>query len=295
MPDPPSPARAPRGAYVVAGEWRAKPGRGDRVAAICDELATWSREEPGNLCILALRSSADRLSFWVYEEYVDRAAYETHIHSQHFARLAALLLNACEPSEASARMINLSPAMPHGEAGRTAPTWSAGRHAGSALRALVEGAHTDAEALDRVVGSAVVLDLTPSPERTQIDTAALDRAESRLRSRGERIRRGDILLLRTDWTERATGSPKWFRNSPSLSDDAARWLIAHRPSCLGCDFFEPDAPLQRRILANGIPLVDGLVNFAALPPRCDFFAPFCDFGAVRKAHTRAFAWALEAA
>lgn len=140
-----------------------------------------------------------------------------------------------------------------------------------------------------------MLDLTPVRERTPIDVATLERGVERLRGGGETIRPGDIVLLRTDWTEQALGSPHWFRHSPTLTHYGARWLLSQKPKCLGCDFFEPEAPVQREILDAGIPLVDGLVNLAALPPRCEFFAPFCNFSVISAEPARAFAWVWEAA
>jgi kynurenine formamidase len=195
------------------------------------------------------------------------------------------------------RLINLSPAASHGHwpPQRTSPARRSGRHEGAALRAFPDQDPRGAATLDCVVGTAVVLDLTPVGARASIDASALGQAEARLLSAGATIRPQEILLLRTDWTERTIDNPSWFRHSPSLTPDAVRWLVAHRPSCLGCDFFEADAPVQHQILAAGIALVDGLVNLAALPPRCEFFAPFCDFSAPRAASVRAVAWAWETA
>ena len=108
------------------------------------------------------------------------------------------------------------------------------------------------------------------------------------------------MLLRTDWAQRAIGTPSYFRRSPALSEDAAAWLVALAPRCIGCDFFEEPAArdtgwepadfvVHRRILEAGIPLVEGLVNLAALPDRCEFFAPFYKLGGVEAAPARAFA------
>jgi quinol monooxygenase YgiN len=248
-------------AYVVKTEWRAKPGAADRVAEICEELTGPSRREPGNLFFQTLRSSADPWLFYLYKEYVDEAGYREHLRSEHFTRLVTreampglLQADACERFEAAARLVDLSPAKPH-----------------------------VSRASRRMIGTAVVLDLSPVDDCTQIDTAILNRAEARLHARGEDIRPRDILLLHTGWTERANGSP---RRSPSLTQDAALWIVVHRPSCLGCDFFETHAPVQRQIVETGIALVDGLVNLAALPARCEFFA---------RAPARASAWAWEAA
>lgn len=275
--------------YVVTEDWRARAGAQERLAALCVELAEASRTEPGNHFYEAHRWRSDRRRFSLYAEYADHAAYRAHRASEHYTRLVVgeaipelLDAQARETFEAASRLIDLSPATADAP-----PNRHAGRHSGSALRSVSDDD-------DRVIGTAVVLDLTPIRGRATIDVAMLERCAARLRESGEAIRPGDILLLRTDWTAQALGSPRWFRQSPRLGHDAAAWLVAQAPKCLGCDFFEAEAPVQRQILAAGIPLVDGLVNLAELPARCEFFAPFCDFTGSRNVPLRAVAWIWQA-
>jgi kynurenine formamidase len=220
------------------------------------------------------------------------------------------------------RFVDLSPAIPEGFKGppstdvgvtfdvRVKPGyWQSaeatlschtGCHAESALHVFEDGESIDAVALDRVIGSAVVLDLTPVDAGALIGAGALAAAETALRDAGEAIGAGDILLLRTDWAQRAIGTPRYFPESPALTEDAAHWLVARRPKCVGCDFFEEPAARQpgwapeelvvhRALLGAGIVLVEGLVNLAALPPRCVFFAPFYKFAGIDSAPARAFA------
>jgi len=219
-------------------------------------------------------------------------------------------------------IVDLSPPVPHGFKGppstdlgvqldvRTRPGyWQSaqlamschtGTHVESALHVLEDGEPIDAVALDRVIGPAVLLDLTPVAERALVDVPALERSVARLADAGEAIRPGDIVLLRTDWAQRAIGTPEYFRRSPALTADAAAWLVALEPRCVGCDFFEEPAArdpgwkadefvVHRAILSAGIPLVEGLVNLDALPPRCEFFAPFYRLAGVEAAPARAFA------
>jgi len=175
-----------------------------------------------------------------------------------------------------------------------------GCHVESELHVVEGGRAIDALPLERVIGSAVVLDLTPVEAGHVLGVADLAAGERRLGEGGERIVSGDVLLLRTDWAARALGTPEYFRHSPGLSAEAAEWLVARRPRCIGCDFFEEPAArepgwaasefvVHRAILGAGIPLVEGLVGLDALPPRCQFFAPFFKFGGIEAAPARAFA------
>lgn len=220
------------------------------------------------------------------------------------------------------RIIDLSPRVPEGFKGppstdlgvqfqvKTKPGyWQSaavsmslhtGTHVESALHSIENGEPIEAVSLDRVIGSAVVLDLTPVDAMQMIDVEHLKAARRRLAAQGDAIRPGDIILLRTDWAQQHIGTPLYFRGSPGLTEDAARWLVDQEPKCLGCDFFEEPAArtpgwtadqfvVHRAILGAGIPIVEGLVNLHSLPPRCRFFAPFYHFAGIDSAPARAFA------
>ncbi len=175
-----------------------------------------------------------------------------------------------------------------------------GTHVESALHSIEDGEAIDEVALDRVIGSAVVLDLTPTEAMQILDVADLEEASGKLDASGESIRPGDILLLRTDWAQRHIGTPRYFKESPGLTEEAARWIAGRGPKSVGCDFFEEPAArepgwtadqfvVHNEILGAGIPLVEGLVNLKDLPPRCRFFAPFYKFAGIEAATARAFA------
>jgi kynurenine formamidase len=217
------------------------------------------------------------------------------------------------------RLVDLSPSVPEGfkgppstdvgvqfdvrvkpgywQSAQAALSCHTGCHVESSLHVIEEGEAIDAVSLERVIGSAVVLDLTPVDAGELIDAPALEDA---LRGSGETIAAGDILLLRTDWAQRAIGTPRYFPESPALTVEAAEWLVRHRPKCVGCDFFEEPAArspgwvpedfvVHRTLLGAGIVLVEGLVNLRELPPRCEFFAPFYKFAGIDAAPARAFA------
>jgi arylformamidase len=175
-----------------------------------------------------------------------------------------------------------------------------GTHVESALHNIEDGEAIDEVGLDRVIGSAVVLDLTPTEAMQILDVADLQEANGKLEASGESIRPGDILLLRTDWAQRHIGTPRYFKESPGLTEEAARWIAGRGPKSVGCDFFEEPAARQPgwtadqfvvhlAILGAGIPLIEGLVNLRDLPARIWFFAPFYKFKGVESAPARAFA------
>jgi quinol monooxygenase YgiN len=74
-------------AYVVSAHWRAKDGKEGRLAEVIEEITPPSRAEPGNLFYQAHRSPDDPRLFYLYEQYVDEAAYHAHMDSEHFTRL----------------------------------------------------------------------------------------------------------------------------------------------------------------------------------------------------------------
>jgi len=221
-----------------------------------------------------------------------------------------------------ARIIDLSPAVPQGFMGppstsigvqfevRTKPGyWQSaqvtmsvhtGCHVESALHCIEGGESIDQVELERVIGSAVVLDLTPVGEEALLDVSDLERALERLEGQQESLKPGDIVVLRTDWAQRAIGTTRYFPQSPGLTQAAAQWLVEKQPKCIGCDFFEEPAArrpgwtaeqfvVHRTILSASIPLVEGLVNLRDLPPRFQFFAPFYHFAGIDSSLARAFA------
>jgi arylformamidase len=223
------------------------------------------------------------------------------------------------------KIVDLSPAVPHGFKGPPSTDlgvqlnvrkkngtgyWQStqldlmslhtGTHVESALHTVEGGEAIDEVGLERVIGEAVVLDLTPVGPMQVLDVPDLEEANRKLEAAGEALREGDILLLRTDWAQRHIGTQRYFKESPGLTEEAARWVSARRPKCVGCDFFEEPAArepgwnadqfvVHNAILGAGIPLVEGLVNLGELLPRVRFFAPFYRFAGVESSPARAFA------
>lgn len=144
-----------------------------------------------------------------------------------------------------------------------------------APRHFVPGGETiDDLALDRFAGDGVVLDATredPEP----LDAGALRAAD------GE-VRDGDVVLVRTGWTERY--GEAGFERYPWLDASAADWLLDRAVRLLGVDTRSPDRPramrpadwddypVHRRLLPAGVPIAENLRLPASLAgERCEVF------------------------
>ena len=71
-------------AYTVAVTWIAKPGEEDAVASALEALVEPSRAEEGVLVYIPNRDPEDPTKFFIYEQYVDEAAYTAHTETEHF-------------------------------------------------------------------------------------------------------------------------------------------------------------------------------------------------------------------
>ena len=71
-------------AFVVAATWLAKDGEEKRVEETIKTMTPLSRAEPGTVFYQAQVNPEDPRTFFLYEQYVDEAAYETHKATPHF-------------------------------------------------------------------------------------------------------------------------------------------------------------------------------------------------------------------
>jgi quinol monooxygenase YgiN len=72
------------GIFLYA-EFTAKEGHGDAVAALVRAYGAQVGAEPGNVRFDAHRLADDANRFFVYEEYADEAAFQTHVATAHCA------------------------------------------------------------------------------------------------------------------------------------------------------------------------------------------------------------------
>jgi quinol monooxygenase YgiN len=72
---------------AVAVTWHARPGSEDRLEAILTEMSTLTRAEPGCLVYQPHRSLDAPGVFFIYERFVDEAAFNAHLEGEQYRRL----------------------------------------------------------------------------------------------------------------------------------------------------------------------------------------------------------------
>ncbi len=134
--------------------------------------------------------------------------------------------------------------------------------------------------LDRFSGEALVVNVGPCEPSHGVSVADLEKA-------APEIRPGDIVLVRTDWTDRMWGQfPDYYLTSPYCTPEAARWLVAKKPKAIGFDCFSEysarlpdftseDFVVHKIILESGVYYFQQMTNLGVLPVdrRFTFFAP----------------------
>ena len=171
-----------------------------------------------------------------------------------------------------------------------------GSHVDFSKHYRTDGETADVVGLDRVSGEAIVVDISDIDSNTAI-TADL------LAERSPEFRPGDLILVRTGWTDEAWGDfPRYYVESPWCDPAAAEWLVSHEPKAVGFDCFSeqaarrPDYQPQdfhvHRIVGDaGAILMQQLTNLDVLPvgERFDFYAPFLAVRGAEGAPARFFA------
>jgi quinol monooxygenase YgiN len=78
--------------FVVAIMLEAREGEADAVAAIAQKLVTPSLAEPGVKAFMPYRSPTNPALFFIYELYVEEAAWAEHEKTEHFKEAIKELL-----------------------------------------------------------------------------------------------------------------------------------------------------------------------------------------------------------
>lgn len=114
----------------------------------------------------------------------------------------------------------------------------------------------------RFVGKACVLDL---------DSAGPRVPRWVVEGQADRLQNVTIALLRTGWS-RHWGEREYFQGFPTLTEDAARFLVERGVSAIGVDAisFDPveaeNLPIHHILLGAGVLLIENLTGLDLLPP-----------------------------
>ena len=171
-----------------------------------------------------------------------------------------------------------------------------GSHVDFTRHVQVDGETAVDVPLERVFGLARVVDLShvgPNHAITVEDVA----------SRLPDLAQGDIVLVRSDWTEKQWGNwPTYYLDSPWCTPEAAQWLVDNGARAIGFDCFSEycarlpdftseDFIIHKVILENGAILMQQMTNLSQLPTdrRVQFFAPFIKIRGAEGSPARFFA------
>lgn len=171
-----------------------------------------------------------------------------------------------------------------------------GSHVDFSKHTVEDGETAIDVSLDRVCGKATVVDLSHIESNHEISVADMEKY-------AQHVQEGDIVLVRTDWTEKYWGNfPTYYMESPYCSAAAAQWLVDRGARAIGFDCFSEhcarlpdfsseDFIIHKVILENGRILMQQMTNLSALPTlrRFQFYAPFIKIDGAEGSPARFFA------
>ena len=143
---------------------------------------------------------------------------------------------------------------------------------------FIEGGHgIDQVPISRLMGAAA---LVPLDDHGAAKAIAADTLEER----GRHVRRGDIAILRTGWSDRYWGQQTFWTEGPYLDTSGADWLVERGVKAVVYDFSEEfavrrpdfrgeDCPVHHRILGADIYNIEYVHRLAKISaPRCAILA-----------------------
>lgn len=89
----------------------------------------------------------------------------------------------------------------------------------------------DQAPLDRLIGPAALVELDDHGEDAGITGDTLE-------DRGRHVRKGDIVILRTGWSDKCWGTPRFWKEGPYLDMSAADWVVQRGLRAVVYDFAE---------------------------------------------------------
>ena len=143
---------------------------------------------------------------------------------------------------------------------------------------FIEGAKgIDQAPLGKLMGTAALVPLDDHGEAAAISADTLE-------DRGRQVRRGDIAILRTGWSDRHWGTPTFWANGPYLARSGADWLVERGVKAVVYDFSEEyvvrkpgfrgeECEIHHRILGEEIYNIEYVYNLSKIAaPRLTILA-----------------------
>lgn len=152
-----------------------------------------------------------------------------------------------------------------------------GTHVDAPNHFIADGCGIDQVPLSQLVGPAAVMELSDHGENAAIlgDT---------LEDRGRHVGRGDILILRTGWSDKHWGTDTFWEKGPFLDPGGAAWIVERGIKAVVYDFSEEaeirkpgfrgeDCVIHHKILGNDIYNIEYVVNLGKISrPRVTILA-----------------------
>jgi kynurenine formamidase len=143
-----------------------------------------------------------------------------------------------------------------------------GTHVDAPIHFIEHGKCTHETPLSKLIGPAALIELDDHGENTAIKGDTLE-------DRGRHVERGDIVILRTGWTDKAWGTAPFWKEGPFLSVAGAEWLVERGVHAVVYDFSEEEAvrkpgfrgeecPVHHTILGENIYNVEYCHNLAKI-------------------------------
>lgn len=145
-----------------------------------------------------------------------------------------------------------------------------GTHVDAPLH-FIEGTYgIDQVPLDRIIGPAVLMDFSHKGGNEAITVE-----EVRIYDKKLRIREGEIVIFRTDWTDKTWGTDAFFTNSPYLTGEVGEWMVEKKVRAGVYDFSEEyfvrkagftgnECPYHKTVLASNIYNIEYVKNLGKI-------------------------------
>lgn len=99
------------------------------------------------------------------------------------------------------------------------------------------GRKIDEVPLDQFINDGVVIDMMHKQPGEGVTGEDLEKS-------GADVHRGDTIIIRTGWTDRAFGTREFWENMVHLENSAGDWILSKQPKALMQDFMTDIAPVK---------------------------------------------------